>query len=62
MDFRIKPPGTLTNRHNISNNNERDGIPSNDRFPEEAAIPGEETLAIGEQSAATPRTGVTNET
>ena len=46
----------------MSNNNERDGIPSNDRFPEEAAIPREETLATGEQSAATPGTGVTNET
>ena len=46
----------------MSNNSERDGIPSNDRFPEEAVVPGEEALATGEQSVATPGTGVTNET
>ena len=46
----------------MSNNSDRDGIPSNDQLPEEAVVPGEETLATGEQSAATPGTRVTNET
>ena len=46
----------------MSNNSDRDGIPSNDQPPEEAVVPGEETLATGEQSAATPGTRVTNET